>query len=121
MVVDSNIVIYAGKPGYPTIRKFIDENPCMVSATSLVEVLGYHQLTSADKTTYEHIFQQMTVLPLTSPIIDQAILLRQKRKINLGDAFIGATAIFYNLPLVTADVKHFRWIDKLTVVNPLTS
>jgi predicted nucleic acid-binding protein len=35
--------------------------------------------------------------------------------LTLADALIGSTALFYQLPLVTANVKHFRVMDDLNI------
>ena len=40
MLLDSNIIIYAGKPDYQKIREFISGIKPAVSAVSYVEVLG---------------------------------------------------------------------------------
>ena len=42
MLIDSNIIIYASKPEYSSLRQFIAENSPVVSAVSYVEVLGFH-------------------------------------------------------------------------------
>lgn len=49
----------------------------------------------------------------------KAVLLRQERKMTLGDSLIAATAIVNDLKLITSNIKDFRWIDELTLVNPL--
>ena len=36
--------------------------------------------------------------------------------LTLADALIGSTALFYQLPLVTANVKHFRVMNGLNIV-----
>lgn len=48
MLIDSNIIIYAAKPEYGALRRFIAEKEPAVSAISYVEVLGYHQLTEQE-------------------------------------------------------------------------
>ena len=44
------------------------------------------------------------------------ISLRQKCKLKIEDAFIAATPIEYNLPLVTAD-KHFQQVDEIRLIK----
>ena len=53
MLADSNIIIYAAKPEYPTIRQFIAEHAPAVSAISYVEVLGYHKLDDQERAVLE--------------------------------------------------------------------
>ena len=56
MLIDSNIIIYAAKPEYGALRRFIAEKEPAVSAISYVEVLGYHQLTEQERQHFEAFF-----------------------------------------------------------------
>ena len=49
-------------------------------------------------------------MPLTDAVAEQAINLRQQRRMGLGDSIIAATAITHNLTLVTHNTEDFRWI-----------
>jgi predicted nucleic acid-binding protein len=49
-----------------------------------------------------------------------AIGLRRKRRIKTPDALIAATAIFYDLVLVSRDISDFSHIKGLKIVNPYT-
>ncbi|HEY52464.1 MAG TPA: type II toxin-antitoxin system VapC family toxin [Caldilineae bacterium] len=118
MLLDSNIIIYAAKPEYGALRNFIAIHAPAVSAISAVEVLGYHRLTELERLYFEEFFAAASVLQLSEEVIEQAIKLRQIRKISLGDALIAATALVYDLKLVTRNTKDFMWIPKLSVLNP---
>lgn len=37
---------------------------------------------------------------------------------SLGDVIISATALIYDLPLMSRNSKDFEWIDNLTLINP---
>ena len=52
-------------------------------------------------------------------VAKQAVSLRQKKNISLGDAIIAGTAIVHKLPLVTANISDFKWIKNLELINPL--
>lgn len=65
MLIDSNIIIYASKPEYSSLRQFIAENSPVVSAVSYVEVLGFHQLIQQEKALLEAFFALTDILPLT--------------------------------------------------------
>ncbi len=101
MLLDSNLVIYASKSGYDDLREWMSHQPICVSALSQLEVLGYHRLTQEDRRFFVDFFSALPVLPITSEVIDQAIALRQQRKMSLGDATIAATALVNNLPIAT--------------------
>ena len=56
---------------------------------------------------------------MSLPIIQQAILLRQMRKMSPGDALIAATALHFGYELYTRNVTDFNWITGLSIVNPI--
>ncbi len=119
MLLDSNIIIYAAKPEHHELRRYIATNAPAVSAISFVEILGYHRLTDQDRQYFEAFFIAAPVLNISTEILDRATRLRQRRKVGLGDALIGATALVYKLRLLTANTKDFAWIPELRLGNPL--
>ncbi len=118
MLLDSNIIIYAGKPDYQKIREFISGIKPAVSAVSYVEVLGYQRLSVKEKKYYEEFFSLVPVLPLSWEILKKAVEIRQLRKTTLGDSLVAASALEFNLTLVTRNVNDFTGISGLTVLNP---
>lgn len=119
MLLDSNIVIYAARPEHADLRRFIAEHAPAVSAASYVEVLGYHRLTEDERRHFEAFFAAATVLPLSQAVLDQAVQLRRRRAMALGDALIAGTALAHHLTLVTRNTRDFAWIDELTLLNPV--
>jgi len=93
MLLDSNIIIYASQPENWQIRHFIGENDIVVSAISYLEVLGYHRLTEDYRLYFEEFFGVVEVVPISNAVLDRAVLLRQIRRMTLGDAIIAATAL----------------------------
>ncbi len=89
-----------------------------MAAVSYVEVLGYHQLDDEERQYLEAFFRLAHVLPLSQAVLDQAVALRQQRKMSLGDALVAGTALAHGLTLVTRNVEDFRWIQGLSLLNP---
>jgi toxin FitB len=118
MLIDSNIIIYAAKPEHNVLRQFIAEHAPAVSAVSYVEVLGYHQLTEQERQYFEVFFAVAPILALSQAVLDQAVKLRQLKKMTLGDALVASTALVHNLTLVTRNTQDFDWITDLSVINP---
>ena len=118
MLLDSNIIIYASQPENTQIRQFIGEHDIVVSAISYIEVLGYPRLTEENRLYFEEFFGVVEVLPISNAVLDRAVLLRQMRRMTLGDAIIAATALVYGRTLVTRNIGDFRWIAELTLINP---
>jgi predicted nucleic acid-binding protein len=119
VLLDSNIIIYSAIPEHVALRGFVRGHAIRFSAVSLVEVLGFAGLTEADRQSFEAMFATGVVLPIDQPVVDRAVTLRQRRRMQLGDAFIAATALVHGLTLVTRNSKDFAWIDGLTVIDPL--
>ncbi len=68
----------------------------------------------------EEILRWCIILPFTSKVADAAAtifqdLRRENRLIEMRDIFIAATALAYDLPLLTLNVDHFRRIERLHV------
>src|SRR5262245_63420016 len=110
MLVDSNIRIYAAQPAHAQLRQFIADHAPAVSAVSYVEVLGYPQLADQDRQYFEEFFHLAQVLPLVQAVLDQAVILRQQRKMSLGDALVAGTALVRGLTMVRCNVGDLRWI-----------
>lgn len=121
MLLDSNIIIYAAQPDHEELRRLIASQAPLVSAISVVEVLGYHRLSEAERTHFEEFFGASKILTVTNLVISEAVRLRQQRNMSLGDALIGATAITNDLTLVTRNVDDFDWIAGLRILDPLAS
>ena len=113
MLVDSNILIYAAQPAYAHLRQFIAAHAPAVSAVSYVEVLGYPQLDDEERQYLEAFFRLARVLPLLPTVLDQAVVLRQQRKMSLGDALVAGTALVYELTLVDHFVSLYQVIAAL--------
>jgi predicted nucleic acid-binding protein len=118
MILDSNIVIYSIQPNYANLRNWVFNNNIAISSITLLEVLGYQNLSNADKNDFEELFSYTEVYPVSQEIIKQAIDLRQQQKMSLGDAIIAATALLYKQTLATRNTKDFKWIDGLKMINP---
>lgn len=119
MILDSNILIYFANPGFDTLRAYLKErqNTSYVSLISTLEVLGYHRLKPTDKIELERLLDAASILPITDAIITEAIRLRQQRKRSLADSIIAATALLYDLPVLTNNTADFEDISDLQVIS----
>ena len=60
-------------------------------------------------------------LALNETVATTAIMLRQQRKMALGDAVIAATALTHNLPLVTRNTQDFKHVAGLRLLDPFAT
>lgn len=119
ILADSNLIIYAASGKHPRLVNWFAQAQPSASAISLVEVLGYHKLTQKEKAALEELFSEMTILYPTVEIFQVAVELRQKRSLSVSDALIAATALHHHLDLATHNTDDFKWIESLTVIDPL--
>lgn len=121
MIFDSNLIIYAARPEYPGLRRLIAARSPAVSAVSVVEVLGYHKLSTLDRSQFEAFFAASEVLPVSGAVVTRAVVLRQARKMSLGDALVAATALVSGRELFTRNVKDFQGVPGLVVIDPISA
>src|SRR6478609_2387327 len=124
MVCDSNILIYAAEPGDVLCQPYLQKPEAMISCVTRIEVLGFprfHLLSSAHQAKLRALVASTTELALDEDVILRAILLRQQQKMSLADAIIAATALEYNVPLVTRNTADFTNLAGLSVINPFSA
>ena len=73
------------------------------SVITRMELLGFSGITEYEERTFKVLLSKMTRLSLNEDIEYATIQLRKQRRIKLPDAIIAATAIAYNLELLTLD------------------
>jgi toxin FitB len=121
ILVDSNIIIYTVSGKHPKVTEWFWTVDPVVSAISMLEVLGYHRLRNKEKFELMTLFSQMESIYPGKKIFEVAIQLRQSRSMSIGDSLIAATALQGNLPLATHNVRDFSWIEGLSVIDPMAS
>lgn len=121
MLLDSNVIIGAAKPGGEHLSAYLNHPDASVSIIGRIESLGFTRLTAEEGTKITHSLKLLAELPLDNEIALRAIGLRQQKKMNLGDAIIGATALEYGVPLVTRNVDNFKHIPGLQIINPFAT
>jgi hypothetical protein len=119
MLLDTNIIIYAAQAEHATLRQFIADHTPAVSVISYIEALGYHRLSEEERQFLERFFQATEVLPVSDPVVQWAIKLRQRRRMTLGDAIVAGTAVEHGRILVTHNTDDFSWIREINLLDPL--
>lgn len=112
ILADSNVVIYALQ-GLQHVRQLLDKRSVFISFITEVELLSFHKNTVQDIQHIREFIKYSHILEYSIQIKNIAIDIRKKYRLNLPDAFIAASAIEYNLPLISAD-PVFAKISELT-------
>jgi len=117
LLVDSNVIIELHSNQLPEEGiQHLENNTLFVSDISKIEVLGF-PLSTEDETELRHFFNRLSSISLDDKIIEKSILIRKTNKIKLGDAIIAATAMVYDLKLLTRNVSDFKRIEGLEVLS----
>ena len=117
-IIDSNIIIYAVQPQFTYLKKYIENADNYTSIVSKIEVLGFKELTFQDRQLLEDAFNLLNVIPLSEEIANRAILIKQQKRMSLGDSIVASTALVYDLELVTRNFDDFKSVKNLKLFNP---
>lgn len=108
-VLDTNIIIgmYERSPTVISLLKSkqVAINECTYSSVTRMELLGFPGITSNELNIISSLLEQMSQLSIDRAIEDKTIQLKQQHRIKLPDAIILATAMQYNIELLTLDKK----------------
>jgi predicted nucleic acid-binding protein len=86
-----------------------------------VEALGFSGISAAEDQVLREFLGEVLRYGMDEEVIEGAVRLRQQRRMKLGDAIIGATALEYGVPLVTRNVDEFKHIAGLQIINPFAA
>ena len=118
-LLDSNIIIYSAKEEYSYLRHIHKEDNVFISEITRLEVLGFHRILSDQEKYFKSVFSVITLIPISTEIIDDAIKFRKSYNLSVGDSIISATAKLYKLKLYTNNESDFTGIKGLKIYNPL--
>ena len=121
-LIDTNVISHLFADRLPVKGKDFVKNiinaDFIISVAVEIEVLTYHE-TPDKMPLIEEFIKLAKILPLDQEVTRKAIELRRNyRKLKLGDAIIGGTAIVHQLILVTNNTKDFINIEGLQIIDP---
>jgi hypothetical protein len=118
---DTNILIYYFNGSlsdaiFQNISRMFQEY-FAVSVISKMEFLGFSGFKHAEMEKARRFLSFAKVIPLENTIVEQVIDIKQTFKIKLPDTIIAATAMYYDLHLVTRNVQDFKHVN-VNLINP---
>lgn len=118
-LIDTNVVIdYLDNKLPESGSNLFDGITAQISVITRMELLGWANVTAEQIQVLQQFVSASVVYNLDEPVIVKAIELRKAHKIKLPDAIIAATALIYNLSLMTRNVSDFKNIEGLKLINP---
>jgi predicted nucleic acid-binding protein len=107
ILLDTNIVLYLLN-GEETLISLLEGKNLFLSFITQLELLGSKYLKPDDTLKIKQFISECTVIDITPEIKDFAISIRQKYNVKLPDCIIMATALWLNMPLITADSDFIK-------------
>ena len=120
-LMDTNVVIdYLGNKLPASSMDFmndvIDAVP-HISVITKIEVLGFNA-PEQHYTILSDFINDAIVFDLSNNVVEASIVIRKKYKTKLPDAIIAATALVYDLIVISRNISDFKNIDGLKVIDP---
>lgn len=117
-VLDTNILIYYSRRETiisEKLEQWLRAGPLLISTVVEAEVLAWSALDATTLGDLQQILRLFNIIPVDSVIAQTAAAFSRTYKTKLLDAFVAATALHYQAPLVTRNVKDFAKIKEITV------
>jgi predicted nucleic acid-binding protein len=120
---DTNTVIYFLQKQFPEraeafiMRSLKEGQPC-VSAITEIELLCWNKASQKDLDTIHSFITDAMIIELEPDIKIKAAEIKKIHKLKLPDAIIAATALVYELTLITRNTKDFSNIPNLKIIDP---
>jgi len=88
-----------------------------LSIISQIELLCWRTDAAKEQRVKEFIADS-AIMDISPEVIMHCVSIRRNKRIKTPDAIIAATAMTYNLTLITRNAKDFEGIEGLAVMNP---
>jgi predicted nucleic acid-binding protein len=120
-LLDTNTVIDFCNSKLPeNARKLLAGIEPTISVITQIELFASANIPNQEKLNLEDFVGICMVYEsINSDIVNKTIAIRQQHKTKLPDALIAATALVYNLVLITRNIRDFKTIEGLKVIDPL--
>ena len=123
-LIDTDILIDASR-GLPQAGDFLNEmlagNGITISVVSAMELIAGCR-DSVQLANTKQLLTSFTIAPLTEPISSSALNLMASFTLSNGlllpDALVAATALESGIALYTRNIRHFKMIPELLIIQP---
>jgi len=118
-LIDTNVIIDNFGNKLPAkAKEFLNSFEPVVSVVTKIEILGWPNATEEQLKPLYDFMEIAGILPIDEAVIEKTILIRQTKKIALGDAIIAATALVHTMVLISRNISDFKNIQDLQVIDP---
>ncbi len=114
LLLDTNIVLYL-LSGDETLIPLLEDKQLYLSFITEIELLSFSEVTEKESNAIKRFVKECVIIDTPNEVKEVAVSIRRKRIVKLPDAIIAATAVFLNVPLVTAD-NGFKRIKEADII-----
>lgn len=115
LFLDTNIVLYL-LAGDETLAELLHQKQLYISVITELELLAFKGLSTNEEKIITEFISQCKVINIDDTIKHQTIRIRRAYGTKLPDSIIIATALYLDLPLITADTD-FKKVEELSLIH----
>lgn len=115
LFLDTNIILYLLN-GDETLAEILDNKQIYISIITELELLAFPGITQKEEKIIQSFLSETKIISINSAIKKEVVKVRKRYKTKLPDSIIIATALYLNLPLLTADLG-FKKVTKLSLIH----
>lgn len=114
LFADTNIILYFLQ-GKQEVIDLLADKELLLSEISEIELLSFPNLSVEQEKELKSFISECTVVGLNQEVKNLTIALRKSSRQKVPDTIIAASAIYYKVPLITAD-KNFSRFEMLDLI-----
>src|SRR5258708_1102237 len=115
ILVDTNIILYL-LDGSDTLAEVLQGKDLYLSFITELELIGHKVDTAKQEGQIAELLSDCSIISMSNLIKEKYVEIRKKHRLKLADTVIAATAIAFDIPLITAD-KQFKTITELKLIT----
>ncbi|CAN5466481.1 type II toxin-antitoxin system VapC family toxin [soil metagenome] len=112
--IDTNICIYL-LDGDVVLAELLQGQNLYISIISEMELYAYHSDNADALQILDSFIRSVSVINIEEKVKIETINVRRKSKLKLPDSIIAASALAYNIPLITSDAG-FKKVSSLDLI-----
>ena len=118
-LIDSNVIIdFCNGKLSINGRTFLENIEPEISIITNIELFATKNISEQEYALLNKFVAITTIHPVNADLVKTIIDIRQFYKLKLPDAIIAATALVFNLDLVSRNLSDFERINGLQVIDP---
>lgn len=114
-LLDTNIILYLLQ-GDTTLSELLYEKHLYISIITEMELLCYKGIKQKEEQSIREFINQCKTVNISEDIKEATITVRKRYSTKLPDSIIIATALYLDMPLITADTD-FNKISELDLIH----